>query len=175
VSDAVLDAAAELLADRGPSAVSLREIAARAGVNYGLVHRHFGTKDALVRAVMAREAGALADALAASNRRRTPAVAAMQRHDRHWRILARAALDGTDLTTLQADYPSIRPLVDHLVARSDAGTELDARMAGAAIAAMNLGWVLFEPFLVDAAGLSRTSAATRAAVLDELSARLGAP
>jgi AcrR family transcriptional regulator len=45
---AILRAAAELMAEHSPSDVSLREIAARAGVNYGLIHRHYGTKDRLL-------------------------------------------------------------------------------------------------------------------------------
>src|SRR5688500_10707394 len=47
-SGAILRAAAELMAEHSPSDVSLREIAARAGVNYGLIHRHYGTKDRLL-------------------------------------------------------------------------------------------------------------------------------
>jgi AcrR family transcriptional regulator len=45
---AILRAAAELMAEHSPSEVSLRAIAARAGVNYGLIHRHYGTKDKLL-------------------------------------------------------------------------------------------------------------------------------
>ena len=48
---AILRAAAELMAERSPSSVSLREVAARAGVNYGLIHRHYGTKDRLLVAL----------------------------------------------------------------------------------------------------------------------------
>jgi AcrR family transcriptional regulator len=47
-SAAILRSAGELLARKSPSEVSLREIALHAGVNYGLIHRHFGTKDELV-------------------------------------------------------------------------------------------------------------------------------
>jgi AcrR family transcriptional regulator len=50
-SGAILRAAAELMAEHSPSSVSLREVAARAGVNYGLIHRHFGTKDRLLVAL----------------------------------------------------------------------------------------------------------------------------
>ena len=50
-SGAILRAAAELMAEHSPSSVSLREVAARAGVNYGLIHRHFGTKDKLLVAL----------------------------------------------------------------------------------------------------------------------------
>ncbi len=45
---AILRSTGELLARKSPSEVSLREIAKHAGVNYGLIHRHFGTKDELV-------------------------------------------------------------------------------------------------------------------------------
>jgi hypothetical protein len=44
--------AADLFAERGPAATSIRDIAARSRVNHGLIHRHFGGKDALVGAVL---------------------------------------------------------------------------------------------------------------------------
>src|SRR3954467_7631007 len=56
ISDAVLDAAERLFAAAGPNEVSLRAIAQEAGVNYGVVHRHFGTKDELFDRLMQRYA-----------------------------------------------------------------------------------------------------------------------
>src|SRR6056297_2857157 len=56
VVDAVLDAADRLFAEQGPGNVSLRAIAQQAGVNYGLVHRHFGTKDDLFDRLLERYA-----------------------------------------------------------------------------------------------------------------------
>jgi|SRR5437763_1287707 len=56
ISDAVLDAAERLFAAAGPNEVSLRAIAQEADVNYGLVHRHFGTKDELFERLMQRYA-----------------------------------------------------------------------------------------------------------------------
>ena len=56
ISDAVLDAAERLFAAAGPNEVSLRAIAQEAGINYGLVHRHFGTKDELFERLMERYA-----------------------------------------------------------------------------------------------------------------------
>jgi TetR/AcrR family transcriptional regulator, repressor for neighboring sulfatase len=47
-SASILQAAVELMAERSPSEVSLREIAERAGVNYGMIHRHYGTKERLL-------------------------------------------------------------------------------------------------------------------------------
>lgn len=52
--DAVLDAAEKLFSTAGPANVSLRAIAEEAGVNYGLVHRHFGTKSTLFDQLMQR-------------------------------------------------------------------------------------------------------------------------
>src|SRR5262245_38114204 len=48
----LIEAATELLADRPASAVTVREIAERAGLHHSLIHRHFGSKDELVRAVV---------------------------------------------------------------------------------------------------------------------------
>ncbi len=50
VKTALIESAAELFAERGIKDVSLREIAAHAGVNLGLIHRHFGSKEVLRRA-----------------------------------------------------------------------------------------------------------------------------
>src|SRR5262245_20297265 len=46
--EALLDAAAELIAERGVEGASLASIGDRAGVSRGLPIHHFGSKDALV-------------------------------------------------------------------------------------------------------------------------------
>ena len=53
VRKALISAAARCFAGRGIGAVSVREIAKEAGVNHGLVHRHFGSKDGLVHETLA--------------------------------------------------------------------------------------------------------------------------
>lgn len=50
----LLDAAERLFAERGIAATSLRAIIAAAGVNLAAVHYHFGSKEALVTAVVER-------------------------------------------------------------------------------------------------------------------------
>ena len=50
----ILDAAEDLFARRGPNAVSLRQIIARAKVNLAAIHYHFGSKESLMQAVLAR-------------------------------------------------------------------------------------------------------------------------
>src|SRR5258708_24888134 len=54
VIESVIDATLSLWSAKGPAEVSLRAIAAQAGVNYGLVYRHFRTKEAVIRAAMDR-------------------------------------------------------------------------------------------------------------------------
>jgi AcrR family transcriptional regulator len=54
VSQALIDAAATLFAERGSGHVTVRDIAARAGVNPTFVHRYFGSKQHLMRAAMIR-------------------------------------------------------------------------------------------------------------------------
>jgi AcrR family transcriptional regulator len=47
----IRDEALRLFAERGPDAVTVRQIAAAAGVSPGLVIHHFGSKDGLRKAV----------------------------------------------------------------------------------------------------------------------------
>jgi AcrR family transcriptional regulator len=51
---ALLDAAVVLVAERGWDAVTTRQIAERAGVNQGLIHYHFRSKDHLLHAAFER-------------------------------------------------------------------------------------------------------------------------
>ena len=50
----ILDSAQELFAKRGPRAVTVRQVAEHAGVSHALVHKYFGSKDDLIRAVIER-------------------------------------------------------------------------------------------------------------------------
>jgi AcrR family transcriptional regulator len=159
VRDALLRAAAELFASRGPAAVSIRDVAARAKVNHGLVHRHFGSKRALLHEVLARHVRAMAEAIA--DREWTPETQArlaqsLFAHRDYWRVLARALLDGARPAAIQREHPVIHRMVEAYRAMQERGElsgALDARIVAAATAAQYLGWVLFEPFLVQAAGL----------------------
>ena len=51
VSGAILDAAEEIIAERGVHQASMSEIAARAGVAVGTVYNHFADRDSLLRAL----------------------------------------------------------------------------------------------------------------------------
>ena len=69
---ALIDAAAELLDEGGPEAVTLRAVGARAGVSRGAPYGHFPDKDHLLAAVATRswaEVGGLLDTLVADESR----------------------------------------------------------------------------------------------------------
>ncbi len=171
VQESILGAAAELFAERGPAAVSLREIAGCAGVNYGLVHRHFGTKDALLRRVLRREANELVQAIAADARNGVPMAVTLTRHDRLVRSLARAALDGVDLGAVWSERPEAARLVDLLAGRGGGSTR-ERRMTAAAAAALVLGWALLENTLLATFGLADLDRAEARRLLERHIARL---
>ena len=58
-TQAVLAAAQTLFAERGFTAVTVRDIAAEAGVSHALVHRYLGNKEAIYRAVLATNEDAI--------------------------------------------------------------------------------------------------------------------
>ncbi len=91
----------------------MREIAARADVNPGLVHRYFGSKQNLMRAAMAQSQNAIAAKLArmADVRRDLDVLYRATVGEKEFiAVLARASLDGT-LPDFPAGYPTMAGLV----------------------------------------------------------------
>ncbi|WP_438492077.1 TetR/AcrR family transcriptional regulator [Streptomyces asiaticus] len=64
-TEALLDAAAELLDEGGPDAVTLRDVGARAGVSRGAPYGHFADKECLLGAVAAEGWERFSDEIAA--------------------------------------------------------------------------------------------------------------
>jgi|GEM_PF-646568 len=56
---AILDAARRLFAERGIKTVSIRDIAAAAGVSHGLIQQYFGTRESMVAGIIKREIDAV--------------------------------------------------------------------------------------------------------------------
>jgi TetR/AcrR family transcriptional regulator, repressor for neighboring sulfatase len=144
---AVLESAAELFAERGPAATSIRDIAAHSNVNHGLIHRHFGSKDRLVGAVLDHLGQHLAGLLAVGADGSTVSEAV----DRQLRVIARTSLDGYAIGELQSRFPTMELLLESVRARQS--TELGARLATAHTIALQLGWCLFGDFLRASTGL----------------------
>jgi AcrR family transcriptional regulator len=144
VRAAVVEAAARRFASEGPDA-SLRDIADDAAVNLGLIHRHIGNKDDLLRAVLAaetrggvgfiEESGDVATAL-----RRLFAGASS--NGRYIRIVAWLLLSNPSELPQQDRYPGMQALRT-LARGEDDDVDPELMIAMAAI----YGWTVFGPQL----------------------------
>jgi TetR/AcrR family transcriptional regulator, repressor for neighboring sulfatase len=151
VVEALLDAAAHLLAARPPDDVSLRGIARQAGVNHGLVHRHFGTRDDLVDRLLERMARDWTAELEATGDP-VGAVDAIFGSDEEaedsagiWlRLLAWSLLTDPPSTSVErrSRYATLDKLLPLL---SDDGDE--AAFATAAALSLAFGWRFFHPYI----------------------------
>ncbi|MGV0049005.1 TetR/AcrR family transcriptional regulator [Mycobacterium colombiense] len=147
VAAAILEAATDLFAERGPAATSIRDIAARSNVNHGLVFRHFGTKEQLVGAVLDHLGANLSAVLGTD----APAAVLQSSLDRQMRVMARTVLDGYPAGQLQKRFPNIATLLDGVRPLYD--DEVKARLAVANALALQFGWRLFAPILRSATGI----------------------
>jgi AcrR family transcriptional regulator len=143
----LIEAATELFGRRNPGSVSVREIAKLAGVNHGLVHHYFGSKQALVQAVL--------DDLSSKARSSLAIGTAMDQDSpvlTYTRILGRVMLEESDPTPMSASHPILVQLA--ALARDVGGLdERSARIRASQGAALAMGWLLFEPFLIQSSGL----------------------
>lgn len=168
VMRALIAATTELIVEKGLS-MSVREIAARAGVNHGLVHAYFGTKEALLTA-------AFEDILARSSAELDesgfpPPDLAERRNAELAKALARVMLESpgnpfssNPVTTswrlaLTDRYPDLT---------SD---EVDARVIAAA--SLGLGYALFADHLQAQMDLGRAERAAVDARIADLVAEIG--
>ncbi len=144
VMAAIVAAAAELLVDQSPRDVTVREVAERAGVNHALVHRHFGTKEELLRAVLANRSDAFArDAGTLTGTEPEEMIALLESHADYWRILARFVLDAPDL--LADSRPTAAPTILAMVGGTRPNQQ--ARVSATVAGALALGWAVFGPHL----------------------------
>lgn len=169
VAAAVLAAATDLFAERGPAATSIRDIAARSNVNHGLVFRHFGTKEELVGAVLDYLGETLSELLHSG----APPDVVQGAIDRQMRVMARTVLDGYPAGQLQKHFPNVAELIDRV--RPLHTDDASARLASAHALALQFGWRLFAPILRSATGIEGlTEAQLRQSVAAE-AARLAEP
>ena len=157
----LLAAARKLFGERGYDAVSVRDISKAANVNHALLHRHFGTKEVLLHELMRAEAARFKQVVDGV---RDP-VEALQRLSAanaadltFVRILAYSLLSGIGTDDLLASDGALKQIVDALipltgrVANSGVAAD-DVREVTAAVTALTLGWLLFEPFVTAATGI----------------------
>ena len=158
--EAILRAAAELFAERPPSRVTIRDVAARAGVNHSLVHRHYGTKDNLLRAVMqlgSTDYSKHIDELTDPAEAFRAGFAFAAEGDPVAAATARALLDGTIRPRDGQGYPGMErhiALLQSAIATRGVESRFPPRVITAAAFALMGGWFLLEESLISSAGLS---------------------
>jgi AcrR family transcriptional regulator len=170
VSEALLEAAAALAGERGSGHVTVRDIAARAGVNATFVHRYYGSKQNLMRAAMQHAQERLASRI-----EEVPDVVegaavivhATLRERELIATLVRATLDG-----MFAEIPTGDPALTVLLERfrreaADRGGDgrHDPRAVVACLTAATVGYAVLGDHIRHGSGLDDCSDAEAEAML----------
>jgi AcrR family transcriptional regulator len=148
----LITAAADLLGEIGPRAMSVRLIAERAGVNHGLVHHYFDGKEGLLRAAMSRlveEHAAWASQKSQGDPIPTPF--ALREDQRYLRAVVRSLLDGeTELAEMELtqNVSVPRRAMQHIAHTAHLeAPNVQLKAAVAMTMALEMGWAVLEPFL----------------------------
>jgi AcrR family transcriptional regulator len=159
---AILAAARELFAARGVHGVSVRDIAAAAGVNHALVHRYFGAKSDMVAAILATEAEAMssmnrpdADEAESLVALRDALEHVLTEHRTSLLLLLRAEIDGLTPERLLDGAPA-RPLGllgRWLEAHGTGAAGSEPRALTMVLGAAIMGLASLQPMLAAGAGL----------------------
>ena len=160
---AILDAAEGLFSSRGFTAVTVRDIAERAGVSHALVHRYLGSKADVYRAVLTRgEAGIVAAAPDDPDLFATASLMlreGLTQHRGYVRLVAHSALHGLSYDRTAGRFAATERLIELAEqAAASASAEqiekgLDPRFAVACAVALFLGWSATESWVLAATGL----------------------
>jgi len=182
---AILAAARRLFAEQDFSAVSIRDIAAAAGVSHGLVQHHFGTRSDLVAAIIGQEVAAFAadpwtpPPLAAAKDRerlREELKARMVGFGDFARLITRAELAGAEPEKLlDPDIPTpAQRLAEDIRGqrqRPQPGT-LDPAMVAAYVNAATFAFATLAPWLMTSVGLEPGDYERRLDEIVDISVRL---
>ncbi len=164
---AILDAAEKLFAERGFTAVTVRDIAAEAGVSHALVHRYLGSKQDVYRAMLARREDVIRDAapaegdlLEASSLMLREAVL----HQRNYvRLIAHSALHGLSYERTVGRFAATARLVElalQTAAEEGEARDPDApdpRFVIASVVAMLIGFSAGREWILRASDLEAMS------------------
>lgn len=154
---ALVDAAKELLPGRTPSSVTGRELAAAAGVNYGLLHHYFGGKDTVFREALLQ---LRAEFLDAHPEHDLPDLV-LEANNPYLRAVGRSQIDYPNEIGPGDDFPLGEAIVASLRERVEAANpewtaeEVDVEARGRALAMLcvQLGYGLYQEMLLDTAGV----------------------
>ena len=143
--------------------MSIRQVAEHAGVSHALVHKYFGSKDDLIKAVIDRvdvkRATAARAAVSLRDAYQGLLPRAMLQRD-HSMMLVRSAMEGTEYVSLAERIHTTSAMV--ALARDAAASgvrplppprDIDPRVLVSAIAAMIMGWASLEDWIWPTAGI----------------------
>jgi len=158
---AILAAARELFAAHGVDGVSVRQVAAKAGVNHALVHRYFGAKDDMVAAILLAEGERMsalgrpeADAGTSLAALREVLLHALSEGRTSLLLMLRAEIDGMTPERMLEGVP-LRPLAvlqAWLAERAPEGKRVDTEALTMVIGAAMMGLASCRPMLAAGAG-----------------------
>ena len=160
----ILAAARDLFAEHGVDGVSVRRIAAAAGVNHALVHRYFGTKDEMVTEIILGEVRALSS-LARPGADPVTSLAALGDAFRYLLtegrtsllLMLRAELDGRAPEQLLEEAPlrPLRLLAGWLEQQGSAAapSAADPRIVAMVLGAAIFGLASMQPVLTAGVGI----------------------
>lgn len=164
IKAALIAAADQLIGKKGPAAVSVRDIAAAAGLMPTLVHRYFGSKDELIREVLRMHIATFREAAGeASEPRRVvdSMFDVMANNPAFLRVIAYILLEGQH----PEEYLSKKGMVALLVEALSPTHGKDAQLEAAILVSQMAGFLLLEPFLLFASDYKGTLEVARAAAL----------
>ena len=143
---AIAEAAARLLPDRPPSAITGRQLADEAGVNYGLIHHHFGGKDGAIEAGM----DLLHDEFVArfGDGSDTPFLGS----DGHpyLRAVVRSLLEWPDTLHHENRFRIVSSMIAAIEQRLDGGDTSEAKARTIAAVSLQVFYGVFGPVVLDA-------------------------
>jgi AcrR family transcriptional regulator len=184
---AILQAARGLFAERGISAVSIRDIAKAAGISHGLVQQYFGTRARMVAAIIAHEIEEFGKLLPPDGPEETDGtldnlrsrlVIGEARFRDFARLITRAELAGIEpekmldpaiQTPAMALAASIRDLQ---AAKSPSSGAMDPRMVSAYVNASLFAFATLAPWLMASVGLKPEDYEARRDEIVDISMRL---
>jgi AcrR family transcriptional regulator len=168
VKRALIDATIELIVEQG-TAVSVREIAARADVNHGLVHTYFGSKDALLVAAV-DEVHRRASTGVDERGYPTPGLAS-RRSGELAKVIARMRLDGE--LDLFSSHPISQRWVEAIRADQPDVDEIEAKTMVATASTLALGWPVFADHICEILELDDAQRAAMNDHIESLFSELG--
>lgn len=159
VKAALIEAACYMLAEFGPNAMSVRNVATRAGVNHGQVHHYFGGKQGLIEAAadhLAKEH--YINAHERSGGTPLPPPLTLGEDSQYLQAIVRLVLDGDLETATQEIRSGVSVPVEarqHLTRNYPAGqVPIEVKVRFAVTVAIELGWAALEPYILQLADVN---------------------